>query len=417
MNFKKESLLGTLFAYNRPLIWYTFTMKILFYRWQAFNEDLIEHNLIQMGHEVVSYDKECTNYTKDLKLASDMIPFIHNNGIEAILSNNYFPIISSICDVVGIPYYSWVFDCPHLTLYAKQAFLTCNHIGIFDRELVNTLIAKGCTTVHHVPLSTDTDTFGKVIREATDTSFKRFTSDISFIGTLYTDDYHYYDSLQIDSSVRKKTEDYINEHLFNYESPAEHLPQELAEPWYESMTSAGLLLDEGEFYSSKDYIFESSVLEKHITVKERQIFLSTIAEKYSPEVFSLYTNSDLSSMPVLQAHNKGIVDYDKEMPLVFNRSRINLNITLRSIHSGIPLRVMDILGCGGFVLSNYQPELAEYFREDKEIVLFRSLEECLDKIDYYLSHEDKRAQIARAGFDAVKKNFDYKTGLTSLLAI
>ena len=176
-------------------------------------------------------------------------------------------------------------------------------------------------------------------------------------------------------------------------------------------------MDEAEFYSSKDYILESSVLEKHITVKERQIFLSTIAEKYSPEVFSLYTNSDLSSMPVLQAHNKGIVDYDKEMPLVFNRSRINLNITLRSIHSGIPLRVMDILGCGGFVLSNYQPELAEFFKEDEEIVLFRSLEECLDKIDYYLSHEDKRAQIARAGFDAVKKNFDYKTGLSKLLHI
>ena len=37
------------------------------------------------------------------------------------------------------------------------------------------------------------------------------------------------------------------------------------------------------------------------------------------------------------------------MPEVFRKSKINLNITLRSIISGISLRVYDILGAGGSV--------------------------------------------------------------------
>ena len=49
----------------------------------------------------------------------------------------------------------------------------------------------------------------------------------------------------------------------------------------------------------------------------------------------------------------GSCDYYGQMTKVFKASSINLNITLKISQSGIPLRVMDILGAGGFLLSNY----------------------------------------------------------------
>ena len=55
--------------------------------------------------------------------------------------------------------------------------------------------------------------------------------------------------------------------------------------------------------------------------------------------------------------NMGSVDYYDMMPYVFKCSDINLNITLRSIKTGIPLRAMDIMGAGGFLMSNYQVDL------------------------------------------------------------
>ena len=51
------------------------------------------------------------------------------------------------------------------------------------------------------------------------------------------------------------------------------------------------------------------------------------------------------------------------MPLVFQNSKINLNITLRSIKNGIPLRAIDIMGAGGFLLTNYQNDFGLHFTD------------------------------------------------------
>ena len=94
---------------------------------------------------------------------------------------------------------------------------------------------------------------------------------------------------------------------------------------------------------------------------------------------------------------KGYVNYLTEMPDVFHRSRINLNITLRSIQTGIPLRCLDIMGAGGFLMSNYQPELAQLFENGREMAMYESKEDLLDKVNYCLTHEEERKEIAYLG--------------------
>lgn len=105
------------------------------------------------------------------------------------------------------------------------------------------------------------------------------------------------------------------------------------------------------------------------------------------------------------------------MPFIFHQSKINLNITLRSILSGIPLRCLDIMGAGGFLLSNYQPELAEYFENGKEMVMYESQYDLLNKIDYYLSHEEEREEIARCGRIKIEKEFSYSKALPKIFDI
>ena len=105
------------------------------------------------------------------------------------------------------------------------------------------------------------------------------------------------------------------------------------------------------------------------------------------------------------------------MPLVFAASRINLNLTLRSIHSGIPLRVLDCMACGGFVLTNWQPEIEDIFCEGEDIVTFKSLQECMDKTAYYLQHEEERQRIAAAGQNKVREVFSYAKGFERLFEV
>jgi spore maturation protein CgeB len=113
----------------------------------------------------------------------------------------------------------------------------------------------------------------------------------------------------------------------------------------------------------------------------------------------------------------GTADYYEEMPYIFHDSKINLNISLRSIRSGIPLRCMDILGNGGFLLSNYQSDFLRHFTPDEDFVYFENETDLLHKIDYYLSHEEERAAIAASGHDKVLKYHNFDVIFDEILSI
>lgn len=51
------------------------------------------------------------------------------------------------------------------------------------------------------------------------------------------------------------------------------------------------------------------------------------------------------------------------------------------------------------MLTEYTPGIENYFEIDKEIVCFDNAEEMVDKITYYLEHEEERRAIARAGWE------------------
>lgn len=104
-----------------------------------------------------------------------------------------------------------------------------------------------------------------------------------------------------------------------------------------------------------------------------------------------------------------------DVATVYMGSKINLNISLKGIEGGTIQRVMDVMGAGGFVLSNYCEETAELFEEDKEIVMYKTPEELFEKVDYYLKHDKEREQIALAGHRKVIACYTYEEKLKKLL--
>ena len=66
------------------------------------------------------------------------------------------------------------------------------------------------------------------------------------------------------------------------------------------------------------------------------------------------------------------------------------------------MRIFDVLGAGGFLLTNYQEELEDYFEIGKDLVCYSSEEDLLQKTAYYLEHDEERKQIARNGYLKVK---------------
>lgn len=102
------------------------------------------------------------------------------------------------------------------------------------------------------------------------------------------------------------------------------------------------------------------------------------------------------------------------MPKLFKTAKINLNDTRRSNKCGIPLRAMDIMGCGGFLLSNYQEDFFRHFEPDVHFVMYGSIDEAIDKCAYYLGHDSERERIKQNALDIMKREHTYELRLTQL---
>ena len=70
-------------------------------------------------------------------------------------------------------------------------------------------------------------------------------------------------------------------------------------------------------------------------------------------------------------------------------------------------RTWYTLGCGGFLLTAYSPSLEEIFDRRVELDWFESIEECCEKIRYYLQHDKERKKIAETGYHLAHTKYSY----------
>ena len=59
-------------------------------------------------------------------------------------------------------------------------------------------------------------------------------------------------------------------------------------------------------------------------------------------------------------------------------------------------------------MTNYQPEIAEYFEDGVDLVMYSGMADLAAKAEYYLGHEEERIAIAENGSRKVREGFDLK---------
>lgn len=383
-------------------------MHILFCKWNNSCEYGIEQAFQTMGHTVMSITHPFENVSLSVESLQILQNALENNHFHFLFSTNYLPVVSKICNIYHIPYICWIMDSPCITLYSDSIQNSCNHIFIFDRALYESVATYNPTGIHYFPLATCTDIWDQI--SITQQDWEQYGCDVSFVGSLYNQSSPY-DSVEgLSAYTRGYLDGIIDAQLHVYGC---HFLQDCLTPEIvqEFKTCANWIWYP-DYRTEDASVIENSYLSKRCAALER----CQIAERLSSAFhFHLYTNSSVTGLSGVQ--NLGTVDYYDTMPRIFRCSSINLNITSKSIHTGLPLRIFDVLGAGGFLLTNYQEELPDYFEIGTDLDIYESLDDLQDKITYYLKNPELRKEIAQNGQEKVRRSFQYTTALTHILSV
>jgi spore maturation protein CgeB len=390
-------------------------MRILYYDWDEFNGEDCRDAMRRLGHQVdtVKLNLKGFDVTPEMDEKLRALFDRAEDGkryYDLLYSFDYFPNLSEVCQKYGMPYVSWVFDCPHYTMHSHTMKNPVNHVYIFDKALCREMEEKGYDTVRYSPLGVNADRLSELCGQLDEDGHKIYEHEVSFVGNLYDNDYNFYDQVHdIPAGLKGYTDAVIRsqEHVFGVDffSDKSIISQEKIDELRKYITFENT----GKYDLDYDSII-LDVLRKKVTVNERRRILTEMG-KYFDTV--LYTSP--GAKPIPNVPDLGRVEYMNRMPRVFHRSKVNLNITLRTIRTGVALRVIDVLGAGGFLITNYQEEIAQHFEDGRDLVMAYTPEDMVEKTAYYLAHDEEREAIAENGQKKVLKDFAYTVLLDKIL--
>lgn len=386
-------------------------MHVLWMDWDSFGRDGIYNEFLSRGYTVERFMVNRVENTRLNKVyAEQMIRFMADKKFDFVFSYNYFPVISIACNACRVKYVSWVYDSPQAALYSNTIVFPYNYIFIFDKSAYRDLLQYGIDTIYYLPMATDVRQYdsyevSRNIREV-------YSAPITFVGSTYGEKRHQlYKTLQ---NVNDYTKGYLEGvmqaqkkiygELFLEKMLTPDIMEEIlkVQPWQ--------INEDG--FERPSWIFAQYHLARRVTALERQETLRMLSERYR---VVLYTNEATPGLPKVE--NKGMSGLYKESVYIYRCSKINLNISLRSIVSGMPYRIFEIMGSGGFLLSNYQEDFFDYFIPGEDFDYYSNQEELMNKAEYYLTHEKERAEIARNGYEKIKKFHSFKNRLDTILEI
>ena len=395
-------------------------MEILFHRYGSICEPDIIDAFTSLGITVLEEDSEIQNKHISGEVRIRLLAEkILTKKPAFVFSINYFPYISEVCQKLNVMYVCLSVDCPVLEFFSDSIHNSCNRIFLFDYNQYLQFKDENPQCIFYLPLGTNVDRWDEALKEIKKDAPKReWIYDVSMVGSLYTEKSPY-DKLLMDDFDRGFADGLVEAQLKvpGLDLVYEVLNEKTVKAIKGAMDGKGnrpwenyVLAD--AFTDTDRYVATNYYLAMRVSELERIRLLNMLAEDFKVELF---TRSDASPLKGVKVH--GGVSTHIEMPRVFYQSKINLNITIRSIQTGLSQRVWDVLGSEGFLLCNYQMEIPEYLEIGKDLDCFESPLELKEKVAYYLSHEEERMEIARHGYETVKNKHTCRHQVAEILKI
>ena len=273
-------------------------MNILFYRYNSICEpDMIE----VLGRYSNSID-EITIEMDDKNISSKeclcaLSSALQQKKYDFVFSINFFPVISEVCNIFKIRYVCWIVDSPVMELYSHSIRNSCNRIFLFDYALYEEFYQENPECIYYLPLGSNYHRIDNLIGTITKEDKTRFSADISFVGSLYTEKCPYNHLKEDDSYLKGYLDGLIEAQLkvYGYNFLEECLTDQIVAEFKNKISFY-------QFPEKSNHNDKAAMahlyLGNKVTEQERLRLLGLVSTYFK---LDLYTGSDTTSLPNVNA--------------------------------------------------------------------------------------------------------------------
>lgn len=142
-----------------------------------------------------------------------------------------------------------------------------------------------------------------------------------------------------------------------------------------------------------DVSFVGTVSTDH---KQRIALLEAIAARHDLKLWGNVPRTLPASSPLHRCFQGEV--WGAEMYQVLRRSRVTVNSHIDMVgQEAGNMRLFEATGAGAFLLTDFKENLHTLFEPDRDVAVWRSIDDCLEAIERYLGDDHARASIAHAG--------------------
>jgi spore maturation protein CgeB len=133
-----------------------------------------------------------------------------------------------------------------------------------------------------------------------------------------------------------------------------------------------------------------------------------IDKKKKIEVYGSDWDNPRHAFRLSPEYNKGYLSHEMSV-IAYSSAKISLGVhSITNSRTMQSMRTFEILGCGGFFLTQRTRAIEYMFRNHVHLVWSGSYEETSELMDYYLNNDSERERIARTGQRFVYENHSYE---------
>ena len=198
-------------------------MRVIFFKWGNYDEDVILEILKSQGHFVTAFDAvgKCeadksahfgansAEYELESlggmaadEMVSNLVKEASRFHAEVFFSMDYFQYISLAAKRAGILYYCWIYHLPQWNLYSNQAQFPCNRFFTYDHAHLRTMRQHNIKNVTYLSLAADRKLFSGASNGISGSMLTKYVTDVSLVGNLYETGYNLFNNISAEAKTQ-----------------------------------------------------------------------------------------------------------------------------------------------------------------------------------------------------------------------